>query len=213
MNKLEILNRIIPAHIEAVRKSDNNKLIDLSKKHVQDCEVLADRTELLRKLPKERVVAEIGVAEGDYSAKILKYNNPSKLLLIDTWSTERYKEEMYQEVKRRFAKQIDKGKIEIQRKDSIKALEEKNRSLDWVYIDTTHSYERTKKELEHAESAVKENGYIAGHDYSRTNKHVTASYGVVPAVNEFCKEKGWKLKYITLENSINPSFVLERLEE
>ena len=51
--------------------------------HFSNCIVLSNRSELLRRLPKGGVVAEIGVADGDYSQEILALNEPSKLLLID----------------------------------------------------------------------------------------------------------------------------------
>ena len=43
------------------------------------------RNDILRALPNGNV-AEIGVARGEYSASILKFNNPNKLYLIDIWA-------------------------------------------------------------------------------------------------------------------------------
>lgn len=203
MNKLEILNKILPDKIKAIRRPYRGPFIDLSEKHIQDCEVIEDRNELLRKLPKEGDVAELGVAEGDYSAKILEQNRPSKLFLIDTWSTGKYNEEMYQKVKERFSKQINKETVDILRKDSVKALDEmEENSLDWVYIDTIHSYERLKRELKAAARVVKEDGFISGHDYMN-------NCGTIPAVHEFCQESNWKLRYLTIERS--KSFALSRM--
>ena len=43
------------------------------------------REDLLRFLPKNAVVAEIGVAHGDFSAQILEQSSPERLYLIDPW--------------------------------------------------------------------------------------------------------------------------------
>src|SRR5687767_6022213 len=48
--------------------------------------VLTSRQELLRHLPKGGIAAEIGVADGDYSAAILASAEPRELHLIDPWS-------------------------------------------------------------------------------------------------------------------------------
>jgi len=60
--------------------------------------------------------------------------------------------------------------------------------LDWIYLDTTHEYDRTLAELRHAARVVKPGGIIAGHDFSR------AFPGVVQAVMEFTKETGKPLE-------------------
>jgi len=51
---------------------------------------LPDRSALLSELPRNGVVAEIGVAEGDFAAAILEVCAPEKLYLIDQWNTVRY---------------------------------------------------------------------------------------------------------------------------
>jgi len=45
-----------------------------------------NRSELLNKLPKNSIGAEIGVDKGDFSELILKKINPSLLYLIDPWT-------------------------------------------------------------------------------------------------------------------------------
>ncbi len=45
----------------------------------------ADRHELIKYLPRNAVVAEIGVATGDFSERILTVCQPKELHLIDPW--------------------------------------------------------------------------------------------------------------------------------
>jgi hypothetical protein len=51
-------------------------------------------------------------------------------------------------------------------------------SLDFIYIDTTHSYEQTAAELRDARRVVRPGGWISGHDYHERFA------GVIQAVTE-----------------------------
>jgi hypothetical protein len=53
----------------------------------------------------------------------------------------------------------------------------KNESLNFVFIDGNHDYENTKNDIFHWLPKIKQNGIIAGHDYTYP--------GVRKAVNEF----------------------------
>jgi hypothetical protein len=211
------------------KQDTNTKNIDykyipeyLPKKYISDTEIVPERTRLLHQMPKNGVVAELGVARGEFSAKILSIMNPNKLYLIDIWDSDRYDEECMNTVQNRFDDEIQQGDVEIVRQKSKKAMESfEDNTLDWVYLDTDHSYsqvskelglcESKTKELELCESKTKENGMIAGHDYCLGNPSGGVSYGVIEAVHEFCVEYEWKLSYLTLETQGHRTFVLERL--
>jgi len=49
---------------------------------------LKSRDDLLKLMPKNGIIAEIGVWDGSFSEKILKYCNPKKLYLIDCWANQ-----------------------------------------------------------------------------------------------------------------------------
>lgn len=65
----------------------------LQEVHVQHAKVLANRAKLLELLPKDGVVAELGVDKGDFTKMILEKCNPRKLHLVDSWSSKRYNDE------------------------------------------------------------------------------------------------------------------------
>jgi len=70
--------------------------------------------------------------------------------------------------------------------DSISASKNwQNNSVALVYIDTVHSYEQTKKELEQWTPKLKKEGAICGHDYNLS----WYNYGVRRAVDEWAKEQ------------------------
>jgi len=83
--------------------------------------------------------------------------------------------------------------------------------LDWVYLDTDHSLETTRKELELLLPKMKAGGIIAGHDYIQGNWVGGIRYGVVEAVREICVNENWELIYVTHELSTNPSFAIKKL--
>ena len=192
--------------------SKYSKIISLKPYNIKNIKIVLDREELLQNLPKLGIVAELGVDKGDFSEKITTYTTPKKLYLIDVWKTGRYNKNKMNFVKKRFENEIDLGRIEIIRGKSIKILEKfDDNYFDWVYIDTTHSYLQTFKELKLCRKKVKENGIIAGHDYSKGNINRGLPYGVVLAVNEFCIKFDWEFIYLTHETHRNLSYVIRKI--
>lgn len=83
----------------------------------------------------------------------------------------------------RFNKNLErmggKGYVNVIRMDSVEAAEQfKDNSVDVVFIDTLHTYERTKKELKAWWPKLKKHGEMLGHDYSKNDP------GLVKAVDE-----------------------------
>lgn len=190
---------------------NNAPAIELEEIHTQNCRVLPTRMHLLDYLPKGGVVAEIGVAFGEFSKEILKRNKPRKLHLVDAWGRDRYRDGLDQ-ILEQFSNEIASGAIEVNRGLSIERLPEfSNDYFDWVYIDTSHSYPATRDELRISALKVKPDGFIAGHDFTSGNPVSAVSYGVIEACNEFCVKEGWEYAYLTLEPSGHFSFALRKL--
>lgn len=187
-------------------------LVALEKMHIDCCQTITDRIELLKRLPAEGVVAELGVANGDYSAEILNINRPKCLHLIDVWDSQRYNEGLLANIKNKFSKQIELGQVQIHRQYSQLAIVDfPDCYFDWVYIDTTHSYKQTRLELELLANKVKPGGIIAGHDYLMGNWVDGYKYGVIEAVHEFCISHHYRFKYLTMDLTENQSFAIEKI--
>jgi len=186
----------------------------LSDSHVCDAELLIDRNKLLDRLPKNATVAELGVDTGGFSKRIYSITNPEKLYLVDPWGSERYGEEKLNSVIKSFSEEVEKEEVIILRERSETALKQfDDQFFDWVYIDTTHTYNQTKLELELSEKKVKDSGIIAGHDYKIGNVDKGRRYGVIEAVHEFCEKKyNWKILYLTLETGGSRSFALTKIK-
>jgi hypothetical protein len=175
------------------------------------------REELLKKMPKNSVCAEIGVWKGGFSEQIFDVVQPSKLHLIDPWAFQpEFKERMfggkvakqqedmdsiYEAVAHKFK---DKNNVLLHRNFSDLAAEEfSDEYFDWIYIDGNHYYEFVLKDLELYYPKVKKGGFITGDDYDwRDEQQVLA---VKKAVDEFCKK--YSVKVISIMTS---QFILRK---
>ena len=187
--------------------------VPLARKHMKNCELLLDRSEMLSKLKKGGKVAEIGVAQGEFSELILKITEPDLLHLVDVWNSKTYHAGLFKKVADKFKNLIDEGRIQILRKLSTDAAEDfDDNYFDWIYIDTDHSYATTREELVKYAPKVKHDGIIAGHDYTMGIWSSLNRYGVIEAVHEFCVKYEWELVYLTVEPTENQSFAIRRIK-
>lgn len=168
---------------------------------------------MLSYLPKNAVVAELGVDKGDFSKSILDTTQPSKLHLVDLWNTERYHEGKKLHVQKRFENEINSNQVEVNIGLSTSVVDQfPDQYFDWIYIDTDHSYSTTASELQKYKSKMKKNGIICGHDYKLGNWDGMVRYGVIEAVAEFCVRENWELLFVTTELTIHPSFAIRAIE-
>jgi hypothetical protein len=186
--------------------------MELKQEHIANLKVLLSREDMLALLPKRGLVAEMGVDEGGFSRQILDITQARELHLIDMWGSERYGEAKHNAVRERMRDELAQGRVRIHRTSSLNGLEQfADGYFDWVYIDTTHAYELTRKELRLSRHKVKKGGVIAGHDYTTGNVNKQLAYGVVQAVNEFCNEFKWEMLYLTHESHRYLSFALREI--
>ncbi|SFT41874.1 Methyltransferase domain-containing protein [Algoriphagus locisalis] len=193
---------------------ENMPTPEIGYKHVENGGLLANREQLLGLLPHNGIVAELGVAHGDFSRKILEINKPSKLHLVDVWQSERYPEKLFHEVSQKFQKEKEEGKVVINRGLSTEVVDQfPDAYFDWIYIDTAHTYLVTKAELESYLPKMKVGGVIAGHDFIVGEIDVPWKYGVIEAVYEFCEKYNWEIIYLTMERGISPSFAIREISK
>lgn len=161
------------------------------------------RQTILQMLPKGGIGAEIGVWQGDYSARILNEAKPNLLHLIDPWITANdptHENALYgsargadmdaihQSVCERFQHQVAQGQVAIHRATAATAMATvENATLDFVYIDGDHAYDAIRSDLELAWSKVRRGGLVAVDDYSAGNWW---GDDVIRATNEFIGVKG-----------------------
>lgn len=198
--------------LAAQRIADRIPYHRLGEEHLRNARLITDRIELLKRMPKNAVVAELGVDEGGFSQQILTHCDPKKLHLVDAWSTGRYHQGKRQAVEERFAERIAKGQVQLDLGLSTEVVRSfADAYFDWIYIDTDHTYSTTIAELRLYDKKVKKGGIIAGHDYVIGNWVEHVRYGVIEAVHQFCVESNWELIYISTDLDIHPSFAIRRI--
>jgi predicted O-methyltransferase YrrM len=168
-------------------------------------------------MPKFGITCEVGVAFGGFSQKIVEICQPKKHFLIDAWNQQgRYDETAYNSVLEKFSKGLKSGQVEIIRNNSVDGIKLlKDNSIDFIYIDTDHTYKSTKMELIASIEKMKPGGIISGHDYKAQGRYDYESkqlipYGVVEAVQEFIIEYDYDLVYLTNEVDGFLSFSLKK---
>lgn len=228
--KRKLINRIIKNTIPKILKrklfeyykqqflsnliiiNDNIPGNEIKQANINNLKALLNREELLKLLPKNAIVAEVGVDKGFFSELIIKTTAPQRLHLIDCWSDTRYNSELKNLVEKKFEDQINEGTVKINIGKSTEVVHKfEDKYFDWIYIDTDHSYQLTKLELELYGKKVKDNGIIAGHDFIKGNWKSMYRYGVIEAVYEFCVNNNWEILFLTMENTTHPSFAIKKL--
>jgi hypothetical protein len=173
------------------------------------------RNDLIDILPKDLVVAELGVFRGEFSNEIYNRMHPSHLYLVDIWEgtmgsgdkdgqnhvTIHNMEEVYHQIKDKY---IDTTNIEVIRSRSLDFLNSKpNDSFDMIYIDADHHYAAVKADLITSYHKLKDGGYLLGHDYI----HNPYEPAVIEAVTEFCNEYNQTVEALTKDGC--PSFLIK----
>jgi hypothetical protein len=182
----------------------NMDLRDISGKEVSfstiEIERLRRRTWILSYIRPGGIGAELGVFRGHFSVEILRIAKPAQLYLVDPWTllgprfnwsnpcseylgggalTTAY---ALADTKRRVG-EIQSATIVHYIEDySLNWLQTKAPQLDFVYIDSSHSYEATLAELAAVDSVLAESGMILGDDWApdpASDFVATTSYTIV----------------------------------
>lgn len=153
-------------------KEDEQKLMDkrlkeagtIPQSNMKNAKLLTSRTEAINLMPHDLVVAEIGVAYGDFSEYIIKKMKPRHFFAIDYfnkvnpyisfWGRDDFEkshlthEEWYRD---RFKNEIDNGKMTVCSGYSWDELSKfEDNYFDYLYLDACHDYASVKKDVEAA---------------------------------------------------------------
>jgi hypothetical protein len=192
--------------------------------------VIDNRNELVKCLPRNGRIAEVGVQRGYFARTIFNIARPRELHLIDVWSqlavpnwtkvTREVHWDNMREVQQQFSEQIAAGSVILHQGLSQRVLDVFPVGyFDWVYLDGDHRYQEVRAELEICHTRVCDGGFIAGHDFVDPRSSPGAAsgqYGVIQAVREFCESANWEIVYLTkgtafdVDGCENPSYALRR---
>ena len=145
-----------------------------------------NRVEWLRNLTvKTGDAIEIGVGQGLFSEEILK-NTDFTLYSIDCWESNDFNpipEESYKFAVNLLAPFKERSIILRSFSNSTIANRFFDRSIDLIYLDGDHFYERIKQDIEIWLPKIKLGGILSGHDYCDY-----MGWGVKKAVDEIFKD-------------------------
>ncbi len=155
-------------------------------------------------LPPRGVAAELGVHKGYFTRVLLDIAEPVKLHLIDPWYLQgpawtwgkgsRSTIEAVTGILRAFEDELVRGRVVLNVADDLEILPTFPAGyFDWVYLDTSHRYEQTRKELHALRSKMRATGIIAGDDWRPDPSHM--HHGVCQAVREFVEQEPYEIIY------------------
>ena len=137
--------------------------------------------------------AEVGCLRGEFSKRLAR-DYKGKILSIDYFDPSDLEydpknEELCRSNLKGTNCQIIKGaSVEV-------AKTIPSNSLDWVYLDSDHRYPGIKADLKEWFHKIRKGGVMSGHDYVY---YTVGDYvfGVIEAVDEFCREYGYQIKLL-----------------
>lgn len=152
----------------------------------------------------DSVGCELGVFKGHFSRALLDELKPRKLHLVDPWwklcerwewaNGNRDTFSAYLKVLTEFEGALKTGLVVIHCDFDEVALDAIESSyFDWVYIDSSHEFAHTLKELEILVPKMKVNGLICGDDWFSDKEH--KHHGVAKAVQAFVASGVLELLY------------------
>jgi hypothetical protein len=163
----------------------------LTDEHLRNSRLVPNRDDILERMPKGGVCAEVGTQTGAFAKRILDVMNPSRLHLFDHDFTP-FDERLFQS-------HIVVGRVVLHQGDSSTLLaEQPDGHFDFIYVDGDHSYAGVVRDLEQALRKVKPDGWIVCNDYTLYSPLEHVKYGVYRAVNELCLAHDWEIAYLGL---------------
>jgi hypothetical protein len=192
----------------------------LQAKHLDNVRLFANRNDLISSMRSIEggVIAEVGVAHGDFSEFLMGQLKPKRFVAFDLFNlheSRQYGHEPWWEgnakrlnsmthlefYKRRFADRSAEVMTEVGM-SHLTLAKYPNKSFDLIYIDADHSYEGVKKDADVAKDKVADNGFLIFNDYKIFSHTEGIYYGVVRAVNELIVNDDWVVCGFALERQM-----------
>lgn len=184
----------------------------------------ADRYLMIRDLgiPQNGVIAEVGVAHGEFTDFLVRQLTPSHFYALDVFEMEKEpihwgikQEELfhgkthYDFYRDRFA---DVGtRFSILRGRSTDTLPSlPDASIDMIYIDANHAYEHVAKEGAISAQKIKPDGILIFNDYTIYDPFLNIEYGVIQAVNEMVNTGEWRVLGLALQRDMFCDIAIRR---
>jgi Methyltransferase domain len=187
-------------------------LLDLQQHCVASARVFATRVDALSFWPQQAVVAELGVAFGDFTQLILERAAPRSFDAYDIFVLHEHATMMGRNTKEtfngkthrqwyetRFRREIELGQIRVFEGDGAEQILRSTGPLyDVIYIDADHSETAVQRDVDASIQRLRPGGLLVFNDYVRFDRY-GRTVGVIPVVNDLCCILGWRVEYVALE--------------
>lgn len=170
---------------------------------LDNCRVVQNRLEMVKLLPKNAVIAEIGTDKGTFARHLLDFCQPRELHIFEI-DVSRIEPKNLEEGLKNGIVTVHEGKSA----DLISAMPDLY--FDWIYIDGDHLYEGVKLDIEASARKVKPEGFLVFNDYATWSPSSMSRCGVARAVNEFCIAEDWELVYFAFQSMMYNDVAVRR---
>jgi predicted O-methyltransferase YrrM len=163
----------------------------LPQDYLSHCVLLSDRTELIRRLPRQAIVAEVGTDFGNFAKQISEIAEPREFHIFDL-KFSRFDQTFFEPA-------ISSGRIILHQGDSATEMSTLPEALfDWIYIDGDHTYEGVSRDIREAKRLIKPDGFLVFDDYMVYSPLECTQYGVMRAVNDLCLNEDFEIVMFAL---------------
>ena len=189
--------------------TDIQKILDANQRTFPFPRDELDRTQarrwITRYAKRGGIGAEIGVFRGHFSEVLLNELAPKRLFLVDAWElqgssfgwSDAYT--CHDTLTPEFARREAELRSALYPSTSVAIVKswfpdceaDFDEQLDWIYLDTSHFFENTRKELLAAARLIAPAGVIMGDDWQSQVTH--PHHGVFRAVTEFTKNEPFEI--------------------
>lgn len=198
----------------------------LMQEHVDGAKLCCDRDAMLEYLSLSRGsrIAEIGVAFGDFSKKLIDCLEPSLFDAFDVFTlhespvvwgqlthTALNGKTHLQFFRDRFAVEIESGRMRVFQCDGAEGLSKQPEAFyDLIYIDANHTIDFVRRDADAASRVLKQSGLMIFNDYIMYDHIAKMPYGVVQVVNDLCVYHDWMITHFALHQAMFCDVVLKR---
>jgi len=195
---------------------------EMTSAHVAGAKLFANRHDMIAALPipPAPVVAEVGVALGEFSKYLVETLRPAQFHAFDLFQIHRdemlwgrpTREVLGGQTHADFYRNAMSGTGILMHEgpsaETLKHLPDKY--LDLAYIDAQHTYEGVLEDARECARAAKEGGILVFNDYILHDPFIHADYGVVPVVNQMVVNEGWRVIGFALQKHLFCDIALQR---
>lgn len=172
--------------------------------------LVEDFSQCMPRLQGSRI-AEIGVALGDFSSRLIDGFAPAEFVAFDNFQMHNFPTHWGMKSEEIFGERTHREFFEDRFKDrSTKVICEEGSSevtvplypdeyFDLIYVDARHTYEDVAVDADNARNKLAKHGVMIFNDYIMFDHLLGTPYGVVQVVNELVNTHGWNVLGFALQ--------------